>query len=444
MLPGFNYNTKHKCKEHEVVQDKIRNIIKNFDEFSECDELMNQPTSKHQLDSLFENFEHIASNSNNTLLDVHENLKKSKVRGIEILKDFEGDAESDGGTTMRLSKRAKDALQNSLSKIAEAVKNNKNMTASEMSALQEQMQKTFETVSYLEKDIEKHLIALGGKSKEFEKYRDHTNKKIAMLNEQFNHRLNELLVELRQAEIKYEEADSKIQKIEKAARREEGLSQRASSLHSSNNSSNNNNNNGGWDNNPSLMGSPESGRVSSSSLAKDCDGAENSSPKTSKQNRKLKDQVKQLSEHLSSKEKEILSLRTEVQAFHKKEMEMVAQSAMNKVHKELIEADTQTITTKGKDADKEYPLMKSDEDPMDYAEKFFEFHNHPDPTSVIAHFRKLKLSGDAKAKELAALTRESRILQKQLEDSAKTTQDAQRRMSQISKQVSVFHTGGGH
>ena len=88
--------------------------------------------------------------------------------------------------------------------------------------------------------------------------------------------------------------------------------------------------------------------------------------------------------------------------------------------------------------------MKSDEDPMDYAEKYFEFHNHPDPTSVIAHFRKLKLSGDAKAKELAALTRESRILQKQLEDSAKTTQDAQRRMSQISKQVSVFHTGGGH
>lgn len=63
-------------------------------------------------------------------------------------------------------------------------------------------------------------MALGNKSKEFDKFRQHTSSKIIGMKENYEKKLEDLMVELRDTEIKFEERDDKCKEFEKQILRE--------------------------------------------------------------------------------------------------------------------------------------------------------------------------------------------------------------------------------
>jgi DNA repair exonuclease SbcCD ATPase subunit len=165
---------------------------------------MSETTSKYQLDSLFEDFEGIIVRENDTLVGIHDNLKKSEVKGSAVIQDIEKDFDK-APQTLEMSNRAREALHSSLSKIASAMRNKTSLSAAELETLQSEMQKAFDTITTLEGDCQRHLGALGAKTKEYNKYREHSQQKTKGMDESFNHRMNEMMMELRQSEIKVRE-----------------------------------------------------------------------------------------------------------------------------------------------------------------------------------------------------------------------------------------------
>ena len=197
---SYSLLTSTILQEHEDVKDKIRTILNSYDEFAEEGSALSDTTSKYQLDSLFEDFEGIVVRENDTLVGIHDNLKKSEVKGSAVIQDIEKDLDK-APQTLEMSNRAREALHSSLCKIASAMRNKTSLSASELEALQSEMQKAFDTISTLEEDCQKHLGALGAKTKEYNKYREHSQKKMKGMDDSFNHRMNEMMMELRQTEI---------------------------------------------------------------------------------------------------------------------------------------------------------------------------------------------------------------------------------------------------
>ena len=86
--------------------------------------------------------------------------------------------------------------------------------------MKDEVIRTLETVNILEKEVEKNLMLLCSKSKEHDKYREHTSKKIAGMGADHDRRVNDLLEELRDTEIKLESAEGKVQDFERVRVRE--------------------------------------------------------------------------------------------------------------------------------------------------------------------------------------------------------------------------------
>ena len=107
-----------------------------------------------------------------------------------------------------------------MERIKECMKANKQLSADEMKALRDEVMRTLETVGLLEKEAKKNLMALGSKTKEYDNFRDHTSKKITGMAADHENKVEDLLVELRETEIKLEEAEERVKDFERIAIRD--------------------------------------------------------------------------------------------------------------------------------------------------------------------------------------------------------------------------------
>ncbi|GMH71443.1 hypothetical protein TrST_g6011 [Triparma strigata] len=384
--------------EHSLVKERINSIVNTYSDYAENGALPSSSgnTTRYQLDSLFEDFESMAKGKDETLDMVHENLKRSEAVGTEMLKNVEEEVARSGGETMKLSRQAKGYLESSLSKLAECMKHNKQLSIEE-----NKIQDSLHTITSLEKDVEKHLMALGNKSKEFDKFRKHTSSKIIGLKENYDQKLEDLMVELRDAEIKFEESESKNKEYEKqvlaAARRRSVIN--FSDIPQQNDSGD------GW-----------GGSSPKENKRKSLDGV----PTSDQYHQK----IRTLEAQLAAKEKEVVALKLDLDHHEQEEMARAeAEAARAKVKKTFAASSSQT--DKPAEADL-YPLMKATEDPFNYIENFLATYNHPDPSATMAPFRDLKSAEAASKKENSELMRKNRVMEKKLEDAIKTAEKSKK------------------
>jgi len=395
-------------QEHEQVKDRIRNIIDSYSDFAEDSNAMSETTSKYQLDSLFEDFEGIIVRENNTLVGIHDNLKKSEVKGSALIQELDKDGDKMSVEMVEMSKRAREALHDSLTKIASAMRSKTSLTAAELQTLQSEMKKAFDTITNLEGECQRHLGALGSMRKEYDNYRDHSLKKIKGMDDTFNHRLNDLMLELRQTEIKQEEAEAKVKAHEKTMKSFRGSAK----------------SNSGWGDSPknSSHKSNREGGGGAQDDGKDSESEFDYVPSA----RQFADKIEKLEKSLAQKDRQIKSLENEVETLHKKEMEIIMKQAAASAPKKVTTATTQTVT----EENKVYPMMRSNEHVIDYLEKFLEHYKHPNVLSVLEELKKMRAVGDDKTKEASSLMRENRILQKKFGDATKSLEDAERKLKE--------------
>lgn len=105
----------------------------------------------------------MAKGKDETLDEVHSNLKRSELVGSEMLKGVEEDINKSGSQTNLLCQNAKNYLESSLSKLAECMKSNKQLTATDMMELQKQISDGLNNVKGLERDVEKVRERAGGR-----------------------------------------------------------------------------------------------------------------------------------------------------------------------------------------------------------------------------------------------------------------------------------------
>ncbi|GMH87253.1 hypothetical protein TL16_g10796 [Triparma laevis f. inornata] len=415
--------------EHSIIKEKINSIVNNYSDYADSGlhPNPNSLTSRHHLDSLFEDFETMAKGKDETLDEVHSNLKRSELVGSEMLKGVEEDINKSGSQTNLLCQNAKNYLESSLSKLAECMKSNKQLTATDMIELQKQISDGLSNVKGLERDVEKHLMALGNKSKEFDKFRQHTSSKIIGMKKNYEKKLEDLMVELRDTEIKFEERDDKCKEFEKQMLRE---ARRRSVIQFEDVEKVKE----GWegkerDSKREKSSSEDNGVPTSEQYHKvrKCDVL-GMRPFVTKLTRRFaphlaslaSQKIRDLEAQLADKTKEVTSLKLdldhhEIQEIQRKKT-IVAQAKTKKTSK------ASTTQTDAEEEATQYPNIKPTEDPFIYLENYLTHHSHPSPNNVLEPFRDLKKKREKGEKENGDLMRSVRVLEKKLEDAIKTVE----------------------
>ncbi|GMI58623.1 hypothetical protein TeGR_g12661, partial [Tetraparma gracilis] len=193
-----------------------------YEDYTDRSNLTVEPPSKDMMDDLFDDFERMAAVNKDVMGQIEEEVQKNVNAGAGLLHyvTSEHGEGQDSSETLKNAAQAKDNLASALTKISQALRNNKKLSAAELKELQAEMSKAYETVAKLEQDVEKHLTALGGKTKEFNTYKDLATKKIDGMKAIYDERMNDTVVEMRMKENECDELQKQLNELERAAQRE--------------------------------------------------------------------------------------------------------------------------------------------------------------------------------------------------------------------------------
>jgi chromosome segregation ATPase len=208
--------------EHMATKDRITNLLTSFEHYTEDANGEMEAPSKYQMDELFNDFENMAKTNKDVMAQIEAEMKKNVEAGDELMHFLEDDLQlgQDSAGTLENARLAKDNLASALTAISRALRNNKALGANELKELQAQLQSGYDSVNRLQMDVEKHLNALGAKTKEFGNFKTLNQQKMDLLKEQYSQRMNDTLLELSKMEQERDDYEKRVNDLERVMARE--------------------------------------------------------------------------------------------------------------------------------------------------------------------------------------------------------------------------------